>query len=83
MDSTSARNQISEWRTVASNKTVIGAQDVQDRLLDLYGIVKGAPAAPYVEQYLTLTSERTLFERDEIEQLLNDIEANLPELTRS
>lgn len=83
MDSTTARDQIREWRTVASDKTVIGAQDVQDRLLDIYGFVKGAPAARYVEQYLTLTSERSLFQRDEIEQLLDEIEANLPELARS
>lgn len=81
--STTIRDQIQEWRVVTEEKLVLGAQDVQDRLLDIYGSVKNGPAAPYVEEYLSLTVERTLFEQDEISKLLDDIEANLPEVARN
>ena len=81
--STTIRDQIQEWRVVTEEKTVLGARDVQDRLLDIYGSVKDGPAAPDVEEYLSLTVERTLFDQDEISKLLDDIEANLPEMARN
>lgn len=80
---TPAREQITEWRTVASDQTVLGARDVQDRLLDLYPAVKDSAASSSVQRYLTLTRERTLFDPSEIEQLLDEIESSLPELSRS
>lgn len=71
------REQIDSWRNETEEKPLQSARHVQDRLLDLYGALKAYPVSHQVEEWLTLTRERTLFEGDEIRTLLDEIELNL------
>jgi len=72
-----ARNQIEQWRAETADKPLQSAQQVQDRLLDLYATLRAYPVIGEVEKWLGLTRERSLFEDKEIVALLDEIETEL------
>jgi len=72
-----AKNQIEQWRAETADKPLQSAQQVQDRLLDLYSALRAYPVISEVEKWLGLTRERSLFEGKEIVELLDEIETEL------
>jgi peptide subunit release factor RF-3 len=74
---TEAKNQIRQWRDETVEKPLQSAQQVQDRLLDLYATLRAYPVISEVEKWLGLTRERSLFEGKEIVELLDEIETEL------
>jgi hypothetical protein len=72
-----ARDQIEQWRAETADKPLQSAQQVQDRLLDLYAALRAYPVIGEVEKWLGLTRERSLFEGKEIVELLDEIETEL------
>ena len=74
---TQARDQIEQWRAETADKPLQSAQQVQDRLLDLYAALRAYPVIGEVEKWLGLTRERSLFEGKEIVELLDEIETEL------
>ena len=72
-----ARDQIEQWRAETADKPLQSAQQVQDRLLDLYATLRAYPVIGEVEKWLGLTRERSLFEDKEIVALLDEIETEL------
>jgi len=74
---TEARDQIEQWRAETAGKPLQSAQQVQDRLLDLYATLRAYPVIGEVEKWLGLTRERSLFEGQEIVGLLDEIETEL------
>ncbi len=55
-----AKNQIEQWRAETADKPLQSAQQVQDRLLDLYAALRAYPVISEVEKWLGLTRERSL-----------------------
>jgi hypothetical protein len=74
---TEANDQIQQWRAETADKPLQSAQQVQDRLLDLYATLRAYPVISEVEKWLGLTRERSLFEGTEIVGLLDEIETEL------
>ncbi len=74
---TQARDQIDQWRAETADKPLQSAQQVQDRLLDLYAALRAYPVIGEVEKWLGLTRERSLFEGKEIVELLDEIDTEL------
>lgn len=74
---TEAKDQIQQWRAETADKPLQSAQQVQDRLLDLYATLRAYPVISEVEKWLGLTRERSLFEGKEIVELLDEIETEL------
>lgn len=74
---TQAKEQIEKWRLETAEKPLQSAQQVQDRLLDLYATLRAYPVIHEVEKWLGLTRERNLFEDKEIVGLLDEIETEL------
>lgn len=74
---TEAQEQIQQWRAETADKPLQSAQQVQDRLLDLYAALRAYPVIGEVEKWLGLTRERSLFEDKEIVALLDGIETEL------
>ncbi len=74
---TQANEQIQQWREETADKPLQSAQQVQDRLLDLYATLRAYPVISEVEKWLGLTRERSLFEGKEIVELLDEIETEL------
>ena len=74
---TTINDQIEQWRAEVAERPLQSAQQVQDRLLDLYGAIKAYPVASQVEGWLKLSRERSLFEDKEITELLDEIEVGL------
>ena len=74
---TPAQEQIEKWRAETAEKPLQSAQQVQDRLLDLYAALRAYPVISEVEKWLGLTRERSLFEDKEINQLLDEIDTDL------
>jgi hypothetical protein len=74
---TQAKEQIEQWRAETADKPLQSAQQVQDRLLDLYAALRAYPVIGEVEKWLGLTRERSLFEGSEIVGLLDEIETEL------
>ncbi len=74
---TQAKEQIQQWRAETADKPLQSAQQVQDRLLDLYATLRAYPVISEVEKWLGLTRERSLFEGTEIVGLLDEIETEL------
>jgi hypothetical protein len=74
---TQARVQIDQWRAETADKPLQSAQQVQDRLLDLYAALRAYPVIAEVEKWLGLTRERSLFEGQEIVGLLDEIETEI------
>jgi hypothetical protein len=74
---TQAKEQIEQWRAETADKPLQSAQQVQDRLLDLYATLRAYPVISEVEKWLGLTRERSLFEGQEIVELLDEIETEL------
>jgi hypothetical protein len=74
---TQAKEQIQQWRAETADKPLQSAQQVQDRLLDLYATLRAYPVISEVEKWLGLTRERSLFEGQEIVELLDEIETEL------
>ena len=74
---TTINDQIEQWRAEVAERPLQSAQQVQDRLLDLYGAIKAYPVASQVEGWLKLSRERSLFENSEITELLDEIEVGL------
>ena len=72
-----AKTQIQKWRAETADKPLQSAQQVQDRLLDLYAALRAYPVIGEVEKWLGLTRERSLFEGKEIVELLDEIETEL------
>lgn len=72
-----AQNQIEQWRAETADKPLQSAQQVQDRLLDLYAALRAYPVIGEVEKWLGLTRERSMFEDKEIVELLDEIETEL------
>ncbi len=71
---TEVRSQLDEWRQETADRPLQSAQQVQDRLLDLYGALRDYPIVSEVEKWLSLTRERSIFEGREIAELLDEIE---------
>lgn len=74
---TEAKDQIEQWRAATADTPLQSAQQVQDRLLDLYAALRAYPVIGEVEKWLGLTRERSLFEGQEIVDLLDEIETEL------
>ena len=74
---TDVRDQLEQWRAETADKPLQSAQQVQDRLLDLYGVLREFPVKSEVEKWLALTRERSLFEGREVTELLDGIEMEL------
>ena len=74
---THAQEQIEKWRAETAEKPLQSAQQVQDRLLDLYAALRAYPVISEVEKWLGLTRERSLFEDREINELLDEIDTDL------
>lgn len=74
---TEAKDQIEQWRAATVDTPLQSAQQVQDRLLDLYAALRAYPVIGEVEKWLGLTRERSLFEGQEIVDLLDEIETEL------
>lgn len=74
---TEAKDQIEQWRAATADTPLQSAQQVQDRLLDLYAALRAYPVIGEVEKWLGLTRERSLFEGQEIVGLLDEIETEL------
>lgn len=74
---THAQEQIEKWRAETAEKPLQSAQQVQDRLLDLYAALRAYPVISEVEKWLGLTRERSLFEDREINGLLDEIDTDL------
>ena len=74
---TEVHEQISQWRQETAEQALLSAQQVQDKLLDLYSALREYPVRIEVEKWLSLTRERSLFEGKEISELLDDIELEL------
>ncbi len=74
---TQARDQIDQWRAETADRPLQSAQQVQDRLLDLYAALRAYPVIGEVEKWLALTRERSLFEGKEIVELLDEIDTEL------
>ena len=74
---TTINDQIEQWRAEVAERPLQSAQQVQDRLLDLYGAIKAYPVSSQVEGWLKLSRERSLFENSEITELLDEIEVGL------
>lgn len=74
---THAQEQIEQWRAETAEKPLQSAQQVQDRLLDLYAALRAYPVISEVEKWLGLTRERSLFEDREINGLLDEIDTDL------
>ncbi len=74
---TQAKDQIEQWRAETADRPLQSAQQVQDRLLDLYGTLRDYPVVAEVEKWLGLTRERSLFEGKEIVELLDEIDTEL------
>ena len=74
---TQARDQIEQWRAETEDRPLQSAQQVQDRLLDLYGSLRAYPVIAEVEKWLALTRERSLFDDKEITELLDEIATDL------
>lgn len=72
-----AKDQIQQWRAATADAPLQSAQQVQDRLLDLYAALRAYPVIGEVEKWLGLTRERSLFEDKEIVGLLDEIETEL------
>ena len=64
-------------REEAEGKPLQSAQQVQDRLLDLYGALRAYPIVSQVETWLRITRERSLYEGKEIVEMLDEIELGL------
>ena len=71
------QKQLEQWKAETADRPLQSAQQVQDRLLDLYGELREYPVKAEVEKWLSLTRERTLFEGKEIADLLSSIEMEL------
>jgi len=74
---TKVTEQLSKWREEAEGKPLQSAQQVQDRLLDLYGALRAYPIVSQVETWLRITRERSLYEGKEIVEMLDEIELGL------
>jgi hypothetical protein len=74
---TGVEDQIEQWRAETAGKPLQSAQQVQDRLLDLYAALRAYPVISEVEKWLGLTRERSIFEDKEIVGLLDEIETEL------
>ena len=74
---TDVQDQLEQWRAEMTQKPLQSAQQVQDRLLDLYPVLRKFPVKHEVEKWLSLTRERSLFEGKEISELLDGIEMEL------
>ena len=74
---TDVRDQLEQWRAETADKPLQSAQQVQDRLLDLYPALREFPVKVEVEKWLSLTRERSLFEGKEITELLDGIAMEL------
>lgn len=74
---TKVTEQLTKWREETQEKPLQSAQQVQDRLLDLYGALRAYPIVSQVESWLKITRERSLFEDREIVEMLDEIELGL------
>ena len=74
---TLVNEQLSKWREETADKPLQSAQQVQDKLLDLYGALKAYPVVSQVEEWLKITRERSLFEGKEIVEMLDEIAIGL------
>lgn len=74
---TDVRDQLHQWRAETADAPLQSAQQVQDRLLDLYPALREFAVKAEVEKWLSLTRERSLFEVKEINELLDGIELEL------
>ncbi|MDP9389293.1 MAG: hypothetical protein M3Q48_15590 [Actinomycetota bacterium] len=72
---------IEQWRAEAAEEAYFSASRVQSRLFDLYGVVDGEPepARHLVEFWLTLTIQRDLFSGKELLEMLDELQACLPD----
>jgi hypothetical protein len=77
METTDLQKQLEQWKADVADKPLQSAQQVQDRLLDLYSTLRAFPVKLEVEKWLSLTRERTLFEGREISEFLSEIELEL------
>ena len=77
METVDLQKQLERWRAETAERPLQSAERVQDRLLDLYGMLGETSVKADVQRWLTLTRERNFFEGKEIDDLLTSIEMEL------
>jgi hypothetical protein len=76
---TSVEATIEAWSAELADQVSLSASAVQDRLLDLWGVVPEGPVRQEVERWLTETLERNLYRSEEVIDRLRRLE-NLEEV---
>lgn len=66
---------MAEWRTEIDGQVSVSASTVQDHLLDLWGRLPDNGARQQVEQWLTETLQRNLYQVSDIDSRLTDVVA--------
>ena len=74
---TEALEHIHTWRERLSDQTVVSANEVQNRLFDLYGDLEPFPQLDLLKPWLSLTIERELFSAAELQEFLDELTAEL------
>jgi len=67
---TSAVEVAEAWLAQLSDQIAVPASDVQDHLLDLWGVLDEGPAREEVERWLTETLRRNLYSVSDINERL-------------
>jgi hypothetical protein len=67
---TSAVEVAEAWLAQLSDQIAVPASDVQDHLLDLWGVLNEGPAREEVERWLTETLRRNLYSVSDINERL-------------
>jgi hypothetical protein len=64
---------VTVWRAELSGQVSVSASGVQDRLLELWGVLSEGEGRSQVERWLTETLERHLYEVADIERRLETL----------
>jgi hypothetical protein len=72
-DSTSAVVVAEAWLAELADKMAVPASNVQDHLLDLWGVLDEGPARSEVERWLTETLRRNLYSVSDINDRLEGL----------
>jgi len=62
-----------EWLANLSDQSAVPASDVQDHLLDLWGVLDEGPARSEVERWLTETLRRNVYSVSDINERLETL----------
>lgn len=67
--------ELERWEADLEDETVIRPSEVQNRLLALHDLVEG-PARQRVERWLSGSTARTLYRRDEVDDMIATLRAD-------